>query len=118
VVQTFDLRPGDLVAARQPVAVLLETGPLTVRVYVPEPRLGLVRVGQAVELRVDTYPKRVFAGRVIAVSSKAEYMPRNVQTMEQRNDQVFSVKIETDSAPELKPGMAVTATLKAAEPGR
>ena len=118
VVQTFDLRPGDLVAAHQPVAVLLETGPLTVRVYVPEPRLGLVRVGQAVELRVDTYPNRVFPGRVVAVSSKAEYMPRNVQTLEQRNDQVFSVKIETDPAPELKPGMAATATLRTAEPGR
>jgi multidrug resistance efflux pump len=118
VVQTLDLRPGDLVAARQPVAVILESGPLTVRVYVPEPRLGLVRVGQTVDLRVDTYPKRVFAGRVVEISSRAEYMPRNVQTLEQRNDQVFGVKIETDSAPELKSGMAVTATLRTAEPGR
>jgi HlyD family secretion protein len=115
-VQTLDLRPGDLVAPRQPVAVLLESGPLTVRVYVPEPRLGLVRVGQPVELRVDTYPKRVFAGRVVEISAQAEYMPRNVQTMEQRNDQVFAVKIETDSAPELKSGMAATATIRTAEP--
>ncbi|HET9951256.1 MAG TPA: HlyD family efflux transporter periplasmic adaptor subunit [Candidatus Eisenbacteria bacterium] len=117
-VQTLDLRPGDLVAARQPVAVLLEEGPLTVRVYVPEPRLGLVRVGQAVDLRVDTYPKRVFPGRVVEISSRAEYMPRNVQTLEQRNDQVFGVKIETDPAPELKSGMAATATIRTAEPAR
>jgi len=118
VVQTFDLRPGDLVAARQPVAIILESGSLTVRVYVPEPRLGLVRVGQKVDLRVDTYPKRAFPGRVVSISSQAEYMPRNVQTLEQRNDQVFGVKIETDPAPELKSGMAVTATIRTAEPGR
>lgn len=114
VVQTLDLRPGDLVAARQPVAVLLEAGPVTVRVYVPETRLGMVRVGQAVELRVDTYPGRAFAGRVVEISSRAEYLPRNVQTLEQRNDQVFGVKIEADPAPELKPGMAATATIRAA----
>ena len=118
VVQTLDLRPGDLVAARQAVAVVLEAGPATVRVYVPEPQLGAIRVGQSVELRVDTYPSRVFPGRIVEISSKAEYMPRNVQTREQRNDQVFGVKIEAASAPELKAGMAVTATIPLAEGAR
>ncbi len=118
IVQTLDLRPGDLVGPRQPVAVLLEAGPATVRVYVPEPRLGAIRLGQMVDLRVDTYPGRVFPGRIVEISSRAEYMPRNVQTREQRNDQVFGVKIEAPPAPELKPGMAVTATLRTAEGGR
>lgn len=118
VVQTLDLRPGDLVAPRQPVAVVLEAGPATVRVYVPEPRLGALRVGQRVDLRVDTYPGRDFPGRIVEISSRAEYMPRNVQTREQRNDQVFGVKIEAAPAPELKPGMAVTATIRLAEGSR
>ena len=118
IVQTLDLRPGDLVGPRQPAAVLLEAGPATVRVYVPEPRLGAVRLGQLVDLRVDPYPDRVFPGRIVEISSRAEYMPRNVQTREQRNDQVFGVKIEAPPAPELKPGMAVTATLRTAEGGR
>jgi len=119
VVETLDLRPGDLVAARQPVAVLLESGPAKVRVYVPEPRLGRVHVGQHADLRIDSFPKRVFAGTVVEIAPRAEYMPRNVQTLEQRNDQVFAVKIEAAPAPELKPGMAVTATIRmAAEPGR
>lgn len=118
IVQTLDLRPGDLVGPRQPVAVLLEAGPATVRVYVPEPRLGAIRLGQMVDLRVDAYPGRVFTGQIVEISSRAEYMPRNVQTREQRNDQVFGVKIEAPPAPELKPGMAVTATLRTAEGGR
>ena len=118
VVQTLDLRPGDLVAPRQAVAVVLEAGPAKVRVYVPEPRLGAIRVGQKVDLTVDTYPARTFAGTIVEISSQAEYMPRNVQTREQRNDQVFGVKIEAAPAPELKPGMSVTATIRLAEAKR
>lgn len=118
VVQTLDLRPGDLVAPRQTVAVVLEAAPAKVRVYVPEPRLGAIRVGQSVELRIDTYPDRVFPGRIVEISSEAEYMPRNIQTREQRNDQVFGVKIEVAPAPELKPGMSVTATIRPTESAR
>jgi hypothetical protein len=47
----------------------------------------------------------------VEISSRAEYTPRNVQTMEQRADQVFAVKVAADPVPELKPGMAVTARL-------
>lgn len=118
VVQTLDLRPGDLVAPRQTVAIVLEAAPVKVRVYVPEPRLGAIRVGQSVELRVDTYPDRVFPGRIVEISSEAEYLPRNIQTREQRNDQVFGVKIEAPPAFELKPGMSVTATIRLAEGAR
>ncbi len=111
VVQTLDLRPGDLVAPNQPVAVILEAGPATVRLYVPEPHLGRVFLGQAVELHIDSDPKRAFPGRVVEISSRAEYTPRNVQTIEQRADQVFAVKVAAEPAPELKAGMAVTARL-------
>ncbi|HET6462210.1 MAG TPA: efflux RND transporter periplasmic adaptor subunit, partial [Candidatus Krumholzibacteria bacterium] len=78
VVQTMDLRPGDMIAPNQPVAVLLESNELWVRVFVPETRLGEVKVGQPVELSIDTFPKRVFKSRVQSVSERAEYTPRNV----------------------------------------
>ena len=38
--ESLDLRPGDLVAANQPVARMLEPSQLWVRVFVPEPQLG------------------------------------------------------------------------------
>ena len=111
-VETLDLRPGDLVAAGRPVATLLEPGQLWVRVYVPEPKLGLVRVGQKASLSVDTFPDRRFPGRVVEIRHEAEYAPRNVQTLEQRSDQVFGVKVEVEPAPELKPGMAALVKLE------
>ncbi len=108
-IEVFDLRPGDLVAPNQPVATLLEPNELWVRLYVPETRLGEVAVGQTARIRVDSFPGRDFPGRVVEIRHRAEYLPRNVQTLEQRADQVFGVKVAIDPAPELKPGMAATA---------
>jgi HlyD family secretion protein len=110
-IESIDLRPGDLVGPNQPVAKMLEPSQLWVRVYVPEPQLGHVRVGQKAALTVDTFPKREFAGRVVEIRSQAEYTPRNVQTLDQRMDQVFGVKVVIDPTPELKPGMAALVRL-------
>ena len=111
VIESVDLRPGDLVGANQPVAKMLEPDQLWVRVYVPEPELGRVRLGQLAMLTVDTYPKREFPGKVVEIRSQAEYTPRNVQTLDQRMDQVFGVKVAIDRAPELRPGMAAAIRL-------
>ena len=111
VVQSFGLRPGDLVAPNQPVAEILESSQLWVRVYVPETLLGLVRVNQAVRVRVDTFPNISFNGHVASVSSQGEYTPRNVQTRAQRAEQVFGVKVLVDPDPRLKAGMAAEVDL-------
>ena len=116
-IEVFDLRPGDLVAPNQPVASLLEPQQLWVRVYVPETRLGEVAVGQEAKVRVDSFPQRDFGGRVVEIRHRAEYLPRNVQTLDQRSDQVFGVKVTLDAAPELKPGMAATVRLGAIPAG-
>lgn len=111
VVQSLDLRPGDLVPANRAVASILEPSQLWVRVYVPEPKLGLVRVGQPAFLTVDSFRGREFPGRVVEIRDRAEYTPRNIQTVDQRSEQVFGVKVAVDSAPELKPGMAALVRL-------
>ena len=112
VLQTIDLRPGDLVGAGQPVATILEPDQIWVRVYVPEPRLGLVRAGQKAHIRVDTFPGRDYPGRVVEIRQRGEYTPRNIQTLEQRMDQVFGVKVAIDPNPDIKPGMAATVRLE------
>jgi len=110
-IEAMDLRPGDLVTANQPIVRILEPDQLWVRVYVPEPSLARVSVGQAAEVRVDTFPDRTFAGHVVEIRHQAEYLPRNVQTLDQRSDQVFAVRIALDDPGALRPGMAAFATL-------
>jgi multidrug resistance efflux pump len=111
VVEALDLRPGDLVAPNQPVATLLEEGQLWVRVYVPEPRLGRVGLGQPAAVMVDSFPGREYRGQVVEIRDRGEYTPRNVQTAEQRGDLVFGVKVTLAAAPELKAGMAAAVRL-------
>ena len=112
VIESMDLRPGDLVGPNQPVAKMLEPSQIWVRIYVPEPEIGKVRIGQRAAARVDTFPNRDFPGRVVEIRTQAEYTPRNVQTLEQRMDTVFGVKVAIDPAPQLKPGMAATVRLE------
>jgi HlyD family secretion protein len=111
IVQSFGLRPGDLVAPNQPVAEILEADQLWVRVFVPETMLGLVHVGQTARVRVDTFPDQWFPGRVATIASQGEYTPRNVQTRAQRAEQVFGVKVLVDPNPKLKAGMAAEVDL-------
>ena len=111
VVQSFGLRPGDLVAPNQAVAEILESDQLWVRVYVPETMLGMVHVDQPVKIRVDTFQDQWFKGHVGTISSQGEYTPRNVQTRSQRAEQVFGVKVLIDPDAKLKAGMAAEVDL-------
>ena len=61
---------------------------------------------------MDTFPKREYTGKVVEIRPKGEYTPRNVQTLDQRMDQVFGVKVAIDPNPDLKPGMAATVRLE------
>jgi multidrug resistance efflux pump len=111
-VEVVSVRPGDLVAPNRHVITLLEPDQLWVRVYVPETELGRVKVGQKATVKVDTFGERTFEGAVQQVSSQAEFLPRNVQTRDDREHQVFGVKVGVPN-PEgvLKSGMAATVTL-------
>ncbi|HVG23733.1 MAG TPA: efflux RND transporter periplasmic adaptor subunit [Thermoanaerobaculia bacterium] len=108
-VQSFGLRPGDIVAPNQTVAEILEPRELWVRVYVPETLLHLVRLGMPVTVRIDAGAE--FRGRVSTIASEGEYTPRNVQTRAQRAEQVYGVKVIVDPDPRLKPGMAAEVDL-------
>jgi len=89
----------------------LDTVYLTV--YVAEKDLGLVRLGQAVAVTVDSFPGRVFEGKVVHIATEAEFTPKNVQTREERVNMVFGVKVEIPN-PEhlLKPGMPADAVIR------
>ncbi|NLX07157.1 MAG: HlyD family efflux transporter periplasmic adaptor subunit [Phycisphaerae bacterium] len=107
VIEAIDLRPGDLVSPNAPSVSLLDTSRMWVRTYVPEVRLGQVGLGQAVGVRVDSFPEETFAGRVTFVAREGEFTPRNIQTPEERSKQVFRVKVTLDDGYDrLRVGMA------------
>jgi multidrug resistance efflux pump len=108
IVEVLDRRPGDLVAPNAIVAKLLETNELYAMVYVPETRIGEVHIGQAAELHVDSYPGLVFRATVEQIRQQAEFLPRNVQTREERVHQVIGVKLRIeDPEHRLRAGISV-----------
>jgi len=114
-VEVLDVRPGDLVAPNTPVATLLERDQIYVRIYIPETELGRVQLGQKAEIRVDSFPKQVFDGVVEQINQQAEFLPRNVQTREERVHQVFGVKVRiNETSGKIRAGMAADVKLKPA----
>jgi HlyD family secretion protein len=112
VVEVVSVRPGDLLTPNQPVARLLERDQIWVRIYVPEPQLGLVKVGQRAKIVVDTFPKEPFDGTIEQINSEGEFTPRNIQSRDERAHQVFGVKVRIDNREgKLKPGMAADVTI-------
>jgi HlyD family secretion protein len=113
VVEVLDIRPGDLVGPNAPIALLLERDQIFVRIYIPETRIGSVRVGQKGEVRLDPFPDEVFEGEVEQINQRAEFLPRNVQTKEERVHQVIGVKLRIrDPEGKVRPGMAADVRLK------
>lgn len=107
VLEVLSVKPGDVLAPNQPVATLLLTNHIWVRVFVPEPWLGHIQPSDAVKVRVDAFPGKDFAGAVEQIQRSAEFTPRNVQTVGERVKQVFGVKVKLDNAEgQLRAGMA------------
>jgi multidrug resistance efflux pump len=108
VVESLDLRPGDILAPNAPAATLLEADQLYLRIYVPETQLGHIHVGDQIPVSVDSFD-RTFKATVEHINNKGEYSPRNLQTADERANQVFAVRVNLiEGKDQLRAGMAAT----------
>jgi HlyD family secretion protein len=108
--------PGEIVAPGQVLAVITEIDDPWLNVYVGEPDLDRVRIGQPVEVRTDG--GQVRRGAVTFIASDAEFTPRNVQTRDERTKLVFKVKVGLPNPDGLfKPGMPAEARFGVAAGG-
>lgn len=101
------IEPGEVVARGQRLFTLYNLNNLYFEGYVPETKVGLIRLGQKGYITVDSYPNRKFPVVVTFISSKAEFTPKEVQTKEERVKEVFKIKLKLLDNPNhvLKPGM-------------
>ncbi len=109
VVESLDLEPGDIVKPGA-VARLVDPHRLKLVVFVSAGVLGRFKVGDRVPLMTDSTGDERFEGTIIQIATEGEYTPRNLQTKEERVQQVFGIKFELDSHDgKLKAGMTATA---------
>lgn len=117
IVATRSSQVGETATAGRPLLTIANLDEVTLVIYIPVDQIGHIAIGQAVEVTVDSFPDRVFSGRVVTIAGEAEFTPSYVQTKEERIDLVFAVDVlipNPDHA--LKPGMPADASLRAAHP--
>ncbi|MBI5575538.1 MAG: efflux RND transporter periplasmic adaptor subunit [Deltaproteobacteria bacterium] len=103
---------GELISAGTPLLVVTDLADAWLTIYIAEPDLGRIRVGQEVEVVTDAGQKR--KGKVTYVSPKAEFTPKNVQTRDERVKLVYKVKVGLENGDGLfKPGMPAEARIPA-----
>ena len=82
------------------------------RGYVNETDLGKVKIGSKAAVTTDSYPGKVYDGRVTFISSEAEFTPKQIQTQEERVKLVYRIKIEVENPKrELKSNMPADAEI-------
>jgi multidrug resistance efflux pump len=112
VIVSKEAELGEVLAAGAPIVTLDDLDHIWLRVYVPEDLYGRVKIGQTVQVTVDSYPKEIFKGTVAEIASDAEFTPKNVQTEEERVKLVYGIKVNIDNRDHrLKPGMPADAVL-------
>jgi HlyD family secretion protein len=106
---------GETIAPRAPVVAITDLDHAWANVYVDEPVVPRLRLGQPVTLVTDAGQR--LQGSVTFISPKAEFTPRNVQTSAERSKLVYRIKVSVDNREGvLKPGMPVEAELPKQEP--
>jgi HlyD family secretion protein len=82
------------------------------RGYVNETDLGRIKLGAKAKVTTDSYPGKVYQGRVTFISSEAEFTPKQIQTEQERVKLVYRIKIEMDNPRrELKSNMPADAEI-------
>lgn len=105
------VEPGEIVPPRTPLVVVTDLDRAWANVYVDEPAVPRVRLGQAATVRTDAGGAGL-PGTVTYISPRAEFTPRNAQTAEERSKLVYRLKVTVDNREGvLKAGMPVEADI-------
>jgi HlyD family secretion protein len=119
VVLSKNVEPGEYVSPGTPVVTVADLNNIWVRAYINETDLGRVKVGQRARVTTDSYPHKVYDGRLAFVASQAEFTPKTVQTEKERVKLVYRVKVDvTNQNMELKPGMPAEVEILVEPEGR
>ncbi|MBL3568106.1 efflux transporter periplasmic adaptor subunit [Rhodovulum sulfidophilum] len=85
--------PGEVVAAGTPVVTLLDLTDVYMNIYLPAPVVGLISANDEARLILDPIPDYIVPARVTFVSPESQFTPKSVETLSEREDLVFRVKL-------------------------
>jgi len=113
IVLVKSAEPGEVLAAGTSIVTIGDLEHPWLRAYIAETDLGKVKIGQKVKLTTDSYPGKIYPGRVSFIASEAEFTPKQIQTKEERVKLVYRIKIDVEnSSHDLKNNMPVDAEIE------
>ncbi|MCK4665157.1 efflux RND transporter periplasmic adaptor subunit [Candidatus Dependentiae bacterium] len=103
------IETGEVISPGIPLFLLYDLKSLYIKTYIPEKYLGHISIKMEVDLKIDSFPEKIFKGKITFISNKPEFTPSTLQTEEQRISQVYEVRIELlEKTDHFKPGMFTT----------
>ena len=98
--------PGEIVSFGKPLYKIADLEEMTLRVYVSEPQLPTIKIGQEVTVKIDSGKgMKDYKGVISWISASAEFTPKIIQTKEERVNLVYAVKVIVKNDGSLKIGM-------------
>jgi HlyD family secretion protein len=92
-VQTKFLWPGELAQPGSAVLAVLDPTDKYVQIYVPVADLAAVRVGDAVEIELDSQPDHRVPGEIAFLADQATFTPEKIESRSDRMGQVYRAKV-------------------------
>jgi len=113
VISSRNVEPGEVVLPGREVLSLSDLSSVDLKIFVGETEIGRVKPGQSVDIKVDTFPEKIFSGTVSFISPEGEFTPKIIQTQKERVKLVYLVKVLIPNPDlELKSGMPADAWLR------
>lgn len=111
IVMNLNIDISEVISPGMTVITIGQLEKVNLIIYISEEVYGKIKLGDQVQVRVDSFPGETFTGEVIHIADEAEFTPRNVQTVEGRRSTVYAVKISIPNQEfKLKPGMPADVT--------
>jgi HlyD family secretion protein len=98
--------PSEITGFGKPLYKIADLSTMQLRVYVSEPQLSSIKIGQEVTVKIDEGEEmKSLTGVITWIASEAEFTPKIIQTKEERVNLVYALKIDVKNDGSLKIGM-------------
>lgn len=109
------LELGEMLSAGTPVFEITDLENTYVKVYISEKKIGRVKLGQRAEIRVASFPDKVFTGKVSFINNAGDFaVQRAINEQYQHDIRSFEVKIAVPN-PDFALKVGMTANVKILE---
>lgn len=114
VITTRMVNTGEVVSAGTPLLEIVDLDQLYLKVYVPEVQIGKLRLGLPGRIHVDAFRDRSFEATIRYIASRAEFTPKEVQTVDDRVKLIYAVRLYLNANPDrrLTPGLPADAVIR------